>query len=291
DSVVMIEQTSKIGEEIFIYHPVKSRENMITEGEDFAKGSIIASKGALLTSAKIGVLASAGISRVKIFKPMTFSLISTGDEIIPITQELIDCKIRDTNSHLLQALYAPLGATISKIIIKDDLNDLIKAIGEGLATSDIIIISGGSSVGYRDYTEKAILHYTDDIFIKGIALKPGKPTMAGYLNGQLILGLPGNPMAAYVALSKVFLDGVYDAFNVKKRAKIFARAKINFPSAAGRATVMPIKLEESDTGYLATPLFYKSGLIGILSKADGYTIISESEEGIPKDTLLEVFPL
>lgn len=291
DGVVMIEHTSKIGEEIFVYSPCKNNENIIAEGEDYKKGSLLLGKGAIITSAKIGVMASAGITKVTIFKPMNFSLISTGDEIIPINKQLEECKIRDINSHLIKAMSINLGETISSVIIKDDFNSLINALDSALKISDVVVISGGSSVGFRDYTKKAILHFTDDIFIEGIALKPGKPTMAAYFNGKLILGLPGNPMAASVAYSKVFLEGVYDAFGIKTKSKLFAKAKINFPSASGRATVMPLKLEESPSGYLATPLFYKSGLISVLSQADGYTVIPTNEEGIPKDTLLEVFPL
>jgi molybdopterin molybdotransferase len=291
DGVVMIEHTSRLGDDIFMYAPIKAKENIIEEGEDFKKGSLLLEKGAKLTSSNLGVLATAGITKVPVFKPMKFSLISTGDEIIPINDDLKDCKIRDINSHILTSMIKPVGETVSKVIINDDFDQLVNAIKNGLSSSDIVVISGGSSVGFHDYTKRAILHFADDIFIEGIALKPGKPTMAASVGDKLILGLPGNPMAAYVAFNKVFLDGVYDAFGVKSKAKIFARAKINFPSASGRATVMPLSLEETDKGYLATPLFYKSGLIGVLSKADGYTIIAENEEGIPKDKMLEVFPL
>lgn len=291
DAVIMIEHTSKLLDDILMYSPVKPKENIIEEGEDFKKGALLLEKGAIITSSKIGVLALAGIAKVPVYKPMKFSFISTGDEIIPIENELSDCKIRDINSHLLQAMVNPLGESVSATIIDDSFDKLVNAIKSGLNSSDIVVISGGSSVGFRDYTKKAILHFTNDIFIEGIALKPGKPTMAASYNKKLILGLPGNPMAAAVAFNKVFIDGVYEAFCVKSQLKIFARAKINFPSASGRATVMPLILEQGENGYLATPAFYKSGLISLLSNADGYTVIPENEEGILKDTILEVFPL
>ncbi|NLL56231.1 MAG: molybdopterin molybdotransferase MoeA [Clostridiales bacterium] len=291
DAVVMIEHTSKLLDEVFVYTPVKAKENIIEKGEDYKKGSMLLPKGSILTSAKIGVLASAGVSVVPVFKPMTFSLISTGDEIVPSCAQLTGCNIRDINSHMLSAMIKTVGQANSSIIVSDDFDKLVKAIENGLNSSDIIVISGGSSVGYSDYTKKAILRFTDDLFIEGIALKPGKPTMAASVDNKLILGLPGNPMAAHVAFSKVFIDGVYDAFGIKEQKKLFARAKTNFPSASGRATVMPLKLEESAQGYLASPLFYKSGLINVLSKADGYTIIPDNEEGILADTLLEVFPI
>jgi molybdopterin molybdotransferase len=252
----MIEHTSKLLDEVFVYTPVKAKENIIEKGEDYKKGSMLLPKCSILTSAKIGVLASAGVSVVPVFKPMTFSLISTGDEIVPSCAQLTGCNIRDINSHMLSAMIKTVGQANSSIIVSDDFDKLVKAIENGLNSSDIIVISGGSSVGYSDYTKKAILRFTDDLFIEGIALKPGKPTMAASVDNKLI-----------------------------------ARAKTNFPSASGRATVMPLKLEESAQGYLASPLFYKSGLINVLSKADGYTIIPDNEEGILADTLLEVFPI
>ncbi len=291
DAVVMIEHTSRLGDEIFVYSPVRWGENIIAKGEDYREGELLLSRGSILTSAKIGVLAAAGVTEVPVVRPMKFSFISTGDEIIDIGETVDGGRIRDINSHLLKAMIKTLGEEVNSVIIKDDFNGLVAAIRKALDASDVVVISGGSSVGVRDYTKRAILEFTDDLFIEGIALKPGKPTMAASVGEKLVLGLPGNPMAASVAFDKVFIEGAFDAFGVKPPLRIHARAKINFPSASGRATVMPLRLEATKDGYLATPLFYKSGLIRMLSEADGYTIIDENEEGIPKGKLLEVYPL
>lgn len=291
DCVVMIEHTTRLNDEVLIYSPVKHNENMIATGEDLAENSLIFAKGTLLNPAKIGVLAGAGVTRIKIYNVLKFALISTGDEIIPIEEKLTACKIRDINTHLLKAAISAFGTVVSSVLVNDDVDSLITALNNALELSDVVIISGGSSVGSRDFTKKAIMHFTKDIFIEGIALKPGKPTIVAQACGKLIMGLPGHPMAAIVAFNKVFTSALYEAMNVPLSIKLYAKAKINFPGSGGKATVMPVRLENTPDGYLAVPMFYKSGLISILAKADGYILIPSKEEGIPANTVLEVYPL
>ncbi len=287
DAVVMIESTTKIDKEVFVYQPIRPYENVIRIGEDVRKDSIIFKKGIKLNSARIGVLAGAGIEYVNVYKKPRFFVISTGDEIIDISQKVIDTKIRDVNSYLLQTKLIDYCQFCGKAIIDDDYDKLVATIKHGLEIADIVFISGGSSVGSRDYTQKSI-EAIGKILVHGLALKPGKPTMVGLSNEKLIVGLPGHPMAALVALQLIYIDCLESLYGCESNNVIYARAKTNFPSASGRATVMPVKLEKDDNGYTATPKFYKSGLINILAQADGYIIIPSFVEGIEKNTLLEV---
>lgn len=291
DAVVMIEDATRSFEDILVYKPHKKHENMIILGEDISKGEMIAHKGEILNSAKIGALAGAGITKITVYAPLNFSIISTGDEIIPANEELTPCKIRDINMHLLKAHCAPYGKVVDTAIIKDELDSLIAQLKEFLEISDVVLISGGSSVGNKDYTKRAILHFTNDLFIEGVALRPGKPTMAAQIGNKFIIGLPGHPMAASVAFRHVFLEGLHKATKTVAKNRLFAKAKTNFPSGGGRTAVMPVKLSEDADGYQASPLFFKSGLISVLAKADGYALIPAKEDGIMQGALLEIFPL
>lgn len=291
DAVVMIEHTNKMDNDILVYSPAKPNENIINIGEDLKQGELILSKGALLNSSKIGILAGAGITSVPVYKQIRYSIISTGDEIIPIENELKECQIRDINSYSIDSKLSLYGYCVKKYLIKDDLHALHNALNEAINNSDIVLISGGSSVGIRDYTLKAIEEETKDILFHGIALKPGKPTMVAKKDNKFIIGLPGHPMAALVSLELIFIDPLKNVMNCKHNNYIYAKAAINFPSASGRATIMPVKLERKEDGLYASPMFYKSGLINILAQADGYIVINDFEEGINKDTLLEVRPL
>lgn len=287
DAVVMIENTTKLKEEIFVYQPLHSNENTIRVGEDISKNRILLRKGTMLNSARIGLLAGAGINFVNVYKKPTFFVISTGDEIIPVSKKIEGAQIYDINSYIIETKMNLYGTCVGKTIIKDDLDLLTSTINEASSKANIVFISGGSSVGFRDYTKKAIEQFAK-IIVHGLALKPGKPTMVGVNDRNFFIGLPGHPMAALVALQEIYIACLNQAYNYQDSHKIYAFAKTNFPGASGRATVMPVQLTNENGHYYATPKFYKSGLINILAQADGYIIIPTAEEGIEKNTLLEV---
>ncbi len=291
NGVVMIEHCSRVDNEVFVYHPIKPNENIVQVGEDLQKDAIILKRGTFLDAAKIGILAGGGISSVEVVKKFKYSLISTGDEIVPIDASLTQCQIRDVNSYALEAKLQDYGILTNRYLLKDDLELLKKTIKTALSANDVVLISGGSSVGARDYTLQAIKDIEGEVLVHGLALKPGKPTMVATYGDKLIIGLPGHPMAALVSLQLIFVDCFKKCCGCEANRGILAKAKINFPSASGRATIMPVKLEKTEKGWYATPLFYKSGLINILAHADGVVIIPSKAEGIDKDTILEVQPL
>ncbi len=153
------------------------------------------------------MLAALGISQVKVYKKPRFYIISTGDEIIDLDEKLEMGKIRDINSYTLYSLITRLGGeVVGRSIVRDDYELLRAKVEKAIAISDIVLISGGSSVGTRDYTAQVIDSFKGKgVFVHGMSIKPGKPTIAGEGEGKLIFGLPGHPVSSIIVF-KVLVE-------------------------------------------------------------------------------------
>lgn len=291
--MIMIENTEKMDDStLLVYKPISKGENVLYKGEDISEGSIVLKKGSLLSPQKIGVLASLGIKIARVFKRPRVHIISTGDEIIDIDQELDLGKIRDINSYSIAALVESIGGEVSgRRIIGDDYSKLIQGVEAGLSTSDILILSGGSSVGTRDYTHQVIEALGGKgVLVHGLSIKPGKPTIVGDGKGKLVVGLPGHPVSSIVvfkAIIEPFILALQSRNEIRPQVK--AEMTHNFPSSPGKETYHMVKLQMENGKYLATPSFGKSGMITLLSDSQGYIVIREHEEGINKGDLRDVY--
>lgn len=286
DSVVMVEYIEKLDDEtILVYKPVSSGENVIDIGEDIKKNSIVFKKGEVINSYKIGVLASLGISKVKVFKKIKITIISTGDEIIDIEENISPGKIRDINSYVLGSLVDENnGVVINKMVVGDNYDLLKNSVEKGLDMSDIVILSGGSSVGVKDYTHEIINSFEENgVFIHGVSIKPGKPTIVGKAKGKMVFGLPGHPVSATIVFNifiKYTMDIIRESSSIEKI--VYCLMDRNFPSSPGKKTYQTVKIYEKDGDVYATPVFGKSGAMTLISNSDGYVEIEGNEEGIYK---------
>lgn len=295
DGMIMIEHTEKMDENtLLIYKPISQGENIVFKGDDIKKDALALKKGRKINPEVIGVLAALGIGRVKVFKKPRFYIISTGDEIIDIDEELKIGKIRDINSYALYGLIQNIGGeVVEKVIIKDDYNLLRNEVEKALDKSDIVLISGGSSVGTKDYTHKVIDSFQGKgVFVHGVSIKPGKPTIMGEGNGKLIFGLPGHPVSSIIVFKTFLEDFIKEKLSIESiTPRVKAIMDFNFPSAPGRTTFQTVKLKEEKGIFYATPSFGKSGMITLLSESQGYIIIEAHEEGINKGVEREVYLL
>lgn len=284
--VIMIENTELMDKEtLLIYKPISKGENIIYKGDDIKKGDLVIKKGRRLSPEAIGALASLGISKVTVYKKPKNYIISTGDEIIDIDEELSLGKVRDINSYALTAMAEKLGCDIvGRSIVKDDFELLRSEVQKGLSIADIVILSGGSSVGTRDYTDKVIASFGGKgVLIHGLAIKPGKPTIVGEGQGKLIIGLPGHPVSSIVVFKAIVEEFIKDKLSINEIAsQVKAIIDTNFPSSPGKQTYHMVKLRREEEKYIATPSFGKSGMISLLSQSQGYIVIKEHEEGIYK---------
>lgn len=293
DGVVMIEYTEKLDESnLMVYRSISTNENIILKGDDIKIGEIALKKGRKVTPEVMGVLAALGISKVKVYKKPKFYIISTGDEIIDLEEKLELGKIRDINSYALYSLIVNLGGeVVGKSIVKDNYELLRKEVEKAIKVSDIVLISGGSSVGARDYTNKVINSFNGEgVFVHGISIKPGKPTIIGEGEGKLIFGLPGHPVSSIIVFKAIVEYYIKTKMNIESiDIKTKAIMDFNFPSSSGKETYQMVKLKEEDGKIYATPNFGKSGMITLLSDSDGYIVIKSYEEGIYKGEERDVF--
>jgi molybdopterin molybdotransferase len=246
----------------------------------------------------IGVLAALGIVDVEVFRVPRVALISTGDEIVPVeTRLLAPGKVRDINNFSLAAQIKSAGAQIGvQDRVSDRLEDLVSACREALMDHDVIVLSGGSSVGVRDYTTQVLAGLPEsELLVHGVAIRPGKPTIFGRAGGVLFWGLPGQPVSAlitcqaFVLASLRKLQGMMETEFADARA---IRAVLNrqLPSVHGRTDYVPVALSRGRGGATeASPVFGKSGAISVLARADGYVVIPEHVEGLDPGAEVSVF--
>lgn len=293
DSVVMVEYTERVNEDtVLINKPTTYGEKVVEIGEDIAKEEVIIKKGKRLRPYEIGVLSSLGITKVPVCRKPKVAIISTGDEIVDPNKEPKLGQVRDINSYILQAsIIEDGGIPINYGIIRDDFNLLKNTVEKAIEDTDIVLISGGSSVGKKDVTIDVINSLGDPgVFVHGIAIKPGKPTIIGKAKDKIVFGLPGHPLSAaivYKIIVKHYIDKIAGA--KEDVFPIICKFNINYHSAKGREEYLPVTLNWEGDEIIASPVFSKSGLISGFSKAYGFIKIDKNLEGIKKDEKVFVY--
>jgi len=289
DAVVMLEHTQQIDEKIVeILKPVAPGENVIQAGEDAQQGEHILKTGHRLRPQDIGALAGLGITVISVYEKPKVSIVSTGDEIVPAHQQLMPGQVRDINSYTLSGLISLAGGVpIRKGIFSDTYDVLRDIVVQSLRDSDMVLITGGSSVGTKDITAKVINDMgKPGVLFHGVSLKPGKPTIGGIIDSFPIFGLPGHPAAVTVSF-EIFVKPVLEELSGLCRNKldgdkntVVAKIAKNISSSPGRQEHIAVALEERNGELWAVPILGKSGLITTLTKADGTFVIPLRKLGV-----------
>ena len=289
DAVSMVEYTDDPGDEFrYIYKPVASLENVNNKGDDVRFGALVVQKGELITAKNTAILAAVGTSEIKVTKPVTVGIISTGDELVEYYAVPEGAQIRNINSVMLAGQVSESGANaITYPIVRDTLEELRAALLKALSECDIVLISGGSSVGEKDNTYQ-ILNELGKVHFHGISIKPGKPTLFATVNGKPVFGLPGHPQAAFFIFRLFVRPALYKMMgrNDDSESRILTLNR-TIPSNPGREEIVPVVI----TGQSAEPLYSKSGMVSVLAKADGYIRIPRDAEGIQKGADVTVYLL
>lgn len=298
DAMVMVEYAEKFDENsIAVYDSVSPGRNVIQEGEDVRKGSVLMRKGAKVRPQEVGVMASAGISSVCVTAPWRISVISTGDELVDVEDDPVKGQTRDINTYSIAAAGRKYGFDIvSRRVLKDDRALIREAVEEAVKVSDVVLVSGGSSQGEKDFTAGIMDELAQPgVLTHGIALKPGKPTILAYdeESATVLAGLPGHPAAAMMVF-ELLISWLYcQLTGMQQPRRIPAKISENVAAAGGKTTCLLVKLTEeqddiSGCMYRAQPLFGKSGLMTMLTEADGYTLIDTDDEGLKEDQIVQV---
>jgi molybdopterin molybdotransferase len=294
DSVIMIEHCEDHDGLLNTYKPVAPGENIIRAGEDIREGEILLPEGTVLRPQELGAIASLGISHVTVFRKLKVGYLSSGDEIVPYqTEKLSEGQIRDINFLTISSLAQQWNVeVVYGGIVKDDFQEFQQKAQSLYNEVDCLILSGGSSVGAKDYTTDVIQSLgSPGVFVHGISIKPGKPTILAMANGKPVIGLPGHPASAmiiFMLFGEKILQKLKGEKIEKKPNRIFARITKNIPSAPGRADYIRVRLVEKDGEWWAEPIIGKSGLITTLVKSDGIVEISSEKEGISQGDYVPV---
>lgn len=200
DAVVPIELTeSTYGNRIKVIGSVDELANIRFVGEDVTKGEVIFSAGTEVTFGNIGLLAALGFIEIPVYRRPRIGILASGDELIPIDKPLTPGKIRNSNTYMLMALAQACNADVVNLgVAKDSISDITNRIKKG-DEADIIVCTGGASVGDRDFLKKAFAELNVQIKFTSVKQKPGKPLIYGTMDGKPVFGLPGNPVSTFVS--------------------------------------------------------------------------------------------
>lgn len=285
DAVVMVEDTKMEGGNVEVFKEAEKGDNIRLAGEDIKKGDLVISKGTLLREGHIGMLAALGIPEVSVTRRPKVAILSTGDEVISIDEDIKPGNVRNSNAYSLHAqVLACGGIPINKGVARDDIAGL-KAKLRSCLDCDIIITSGGVSMGEYDYVKDVMIDMGMELKFWKVAMRPGKPNLFGIINGKPFFGLPGNPVSTMIgfevfvrpAIQKMLgrisddrneVDAVLEEdIRKKKGLKFFIRAQTRWENG----------------GYITrTTGPQGSGILSSMAKADSFIILPEDKELVEK---------
>ncbi|WP_407432126.1 gephyrin-like molybdotransferase Glp [Methanobrevibacter sp.] len=288
NAVVMVEYCEKFDDKVNLFTTATPSQDIAKKGSDIEEGKLILKKGDILTPGKIGVLLSQGFKTIEVYKKPTVGIISSGNEITMQGQDLPFGKIYDVNGNMIKNDAVSCGADAKFLgVVRDNYDQVKEKIQESLEDVDILLCSGGTSAGLGDVI-KHVLDELGEVYIHGISVQPGKPTIVGLINEKLVIGLPGNPVSALMIFNAFVASPLSDVAGIKKE---FEQKVINgvmtrrIHSPVGRMQYQLVKVDGSDV----QPIFKDSGAIFSLSSADGYVKVEKSVELLDEGEEVEVY--
>jgi molybdopterin molybdotransferase len=272
--------------------------NVMQRGEDALAGAVVLEPGTRIGFREVGLGAALGFTEMDVFCRPRVGILSTGDELVAVEHTPRVGQVRDVNSHTLALSARRAGAVVRGYgIVPDDAPSLIATVQQAVAENDLVLLSGGSSIGVRDLTVQAIEAQNDaEILAHGVAISPGKPTILGRAGQTPVMGLPGQVASAQVVMFCLVmpfighLQGQGNAFDTTVRPVRQAILARNVASKQGREDYVRIRFEERPHQLpLAHPVLGKSGLLRTLVDAHGLMSVPADAEGVYKDALIDVW--
>ena len=287
DAVVMVEDTERENDGVAVkfYKPVHPGQNISKKGEDIKKNSMILKNGTVLTTSKIGALAAVGTDNVKVYKKPCVAVIPTGNEVAELDKTLKTGQVYDINSYTIFNLVKENGGEPIKLGIVEDTYEALSSALKKADDYDIVIFSGGSSVGEKDLLVD-IIEEQGEVLFHGVQIKPGKPTLFGRIGTKLVFGLPGYP-AACLTIGYLLIGPMIRAISrLPPRLDQVVSAKLSrrVVSTLGRHQFLTVTIEKGT----AIPVFKESGAITSIANAVGYIEIPENVDLVEKGDVVNV---
>ena len=293
NAVVMMEHTERPdNSSLLVLKAVAPGENVVVKGEDISKGRLILSQGRKILPQDIGALAACGYVAVPVRQKPEVVIISTGDEVVDVACTPVGGQIRDINSYALAAMLEDAGCIVRRHgIVKDQYEELLAAVAQAVRDCNMVVISGGSSVGARDHTVRVLAELgKTDVLFHGVAVKPGKPTIFGMVGKVPVFGLPGHPVAAMTVCGQIVKPAIQKLLGqvISAGYTIPARLSRSMASVPGRDDFIRVQLSKKAGKYWAEPVLGKSGLISTMSTADGIVHILADKGGLYSEEIVQV---
>jgi molybdopterin molybdotransferase len=286
DAVVMVEETEKAPDgTIRVFTPVYPRQHVGRRGADIGAGQAVLTAGDLLNPSRIGALAATGATQVSVYARPRLAILSTGNEIVAPGQRLGPGQIYDVNLYTLSAVIgAHGGLAVPKPSAPDNLQELTQAVLES-AAEDVVVFSGGSSVGERDLILD-VLQSSGEVLFHGIAVKPGKPTVFGRVRGKPVLGMPGYPTSCLSNAYMLLVPMLRRMARLPEHRPRTVSAPLarRIVSTTGRHQFYTVRIVDGT----AFPAFKASGDITSMSQADGYIEIPAHTDIVEAGQIVEV---
>jgi molybdopterin molybdotransferase len=290
----MIEDTKIVENGIEILCQVTPGENVSKTGEDIHKGEVTIDCPKRLKPQHLGLIAALGLTHVEVYQRPQVAVLATGNELTRQGEKLEKGKIYETNSLFLNASTVELGAEPIELgIAKDDIDEISQKLKVGLKTADMILTSGGTSVGGPDLVPIAVNTLgKPGVIVHGIAMRPGMPTALAVLNGKPILILPGNPVASmfgFEVFARPVLCMLLGLNHVERRPVVEARMTKSIPTALGRRSFVRVHVFKHENQLYAKPISARgSSMMSTVTNANGYVIVPENREGLLEKDLVSV---
>jgi molybdopterin molybdotransferase len=285
DAVIMLEYTKRIKEKIEVGMSVTPGGNVSKKGEDVQRGEVAIKAGTRLKPHHLGLLAALGATHVNVVKKPKIAILSTGNELVELGHKPKPTQMVETNRLILSSMCQELGAeSLDLGIAKDDLKEISAKIRGGLEKADVVITTGGTSVGYPDLVPLVVNQIgTPGVIVHGVAMRPGMPTALSILQGKPVFILSGNPVAAMIGFEVFVRPLLLKLLGVERepRPTLKARLTRRVASALGRRVFLRVRVFERNGEFFAEPVRIKgAGVLSTMTKANGYVKIPENREGL-----------
>lgn len=293
DAVLMLENVKRLNSEIEVWTAVTPGENVSKKGEDVAKGETAVKAGTRLKPHHLGLIASLGIKEVCVYEKPKVAVLATGNELVEAGQKPVEDQIFEANRLIISSLCRELGAEpVDLGIAKDNVEEISQRIRLGLEKADMVITTGGTSVGAPDLVPTAInMIGKPGVIVHGVAMRPAMPTALAIVNNKPIIILSGNPVAAIFGFEVFARPLILKMMGLRQEPRPVVNAKLirRTPTALGRKTFIRVRVFQGNGELLAEPISARgSGIISTMVKANGYVIVPENREGLEEGETVTV---
>ncbi len=291
--IVKVEDTTRAGDEVLVFDGADAADRINLARSDVSAGDALFSAGHVIDPPALGLLAAAGVASVEAFVPSVIGVLITGDELVAPGELLRHGQIRESNGTAICGALSALGFSPRRYErVPDDRPIFARALARALRECDGVVISGGSSVGARDFTPGLVGEAGDPgVIVHGVAVRPGRPVLLGMVGDRPVLGLPGNPVSALVmfeALAKPILLRMFAKVDDTLPSRAVLSEKIEV--GAGLEHRVPVQLSRAPDGLRARPLFGTSSQTHILAFADGIVVVPEGMTSVAPGSPVDVWP-